>query len=315
MTQAQPLDHDVIRAMLDVLIFPEDQLLFSIVALPAVVATVASDHRPFAFLHHEIHQLHRFLSHVVLTLRPSPPKCTGRQLQVTIVRVVVDPVRFPTTAEERLKLLEDVVLVLTVHFDISHLPQLNHDQRCNHVQRVRRFELHLLLPNLSSVPHLYGWQKLRGENLIAKRPKVPPIADLQCPAALFGHELGQLHGQLAHVILPLPATCFVDMVWVLWHPVFIQVTEGEALVTQTWSWTSYAKLGTLSVENRQTPSHGDGPQEDRGASRCYNHSIHNPRPHAHLLAAEAGPTSLHRKQMSCFFSTIFQCFTNHSCTL
>ena len=138
--------------MLDMLIFPEDQLLFSHVALPAVVAAVASDHRPFTFLHHEVHQLHRLLSHVVLTLLPSLPECAGRELQVAIVRVVVDLLRFPSTADERLQLLKDVVLVLTAHFNISHLPQLNHDQGGNHVQRVRRFELQLLLANLTSVP-------------------------------------------------------------------------------------------------------------------------------------------------------------------
>mmetsp|Transcript_98552 Transcript_98552/g.234717 ORF Transcript_98552/g.234717 Transcript_98552/m.234717 type:complete len:285 (-) Transcript_98552:153-1007(-) len=185
------LHHEVVCSMLNELIIPEDQLLLSLGTRAPVVAAVAGDHRPLTLLHHEVHQLHRPLAHVVLPLGTAALECGSAELQVAIVGIRLQLFRFPLGGEESVQLLEDVLGVGPIDFDVADLTELDHDQRGYEVQRVRGLELHLLLSDLTFPA------------------QVARIADLQRPTTLVRHELCQLHRQLPHVVLPLCATSLV----------------------------------------------------------------------------------------------------------
>ena len=115
-------------------------------------AQAAGDHGPLALLHHEVHELHSPQTHVVLALSASALKGVGAELQVAVVRVILDLTRAPGSLEEGRQLLKDPILILSVDLDVPDLPQLDHDQGRDHVQRVGCFELQLLLSNLALPP-------------------------------------------------------------------------------------------------------------------------------------------------------------------
>ena len=204
-------NHQVIYPVLNKFIIPEDELLLTFVTLPAKVSSVAGHHGPLALLDHEIHQFHGSEAHIVLSFSTPLVECRCWELKVTVVWVVLDGLSFPSWFEEAGKLVENVVLVLTIHLNVTYLTEFYHDQRCNHVQRVGRFEFHLLLPDISWVS------------------KIARVTNLQSPTALLGHEACQLHGQLAHVVLTLIAPCLVDFAVVGCHAIVAEWAHSPAL--------------------------------------------------------------------------------------
>mmetsp|Transcript_65449 Transcript_65449/g.141413 ORF Transcript_65449/g.141413 Transcript_65449/m.141413 type:complete len:629 (-) Transcript_65449:217-2103(-) len=188
------LHHDVLLAVLHELVVAEDQLLLALVASAPKVAAVAGDHRPLHLLHHEVDELHRALAHVVLPLRAPALEGRRRVLLGAVIRVVLGLAATPLRGEECPELFVEAVRVRAVDLDVPALPQLDHDERRDQVQRVRGLELDLLLPDLPP------------------RAQVPRVADVERPAALVRHKVHEVHGELAHVVLALSSSALVDAV-------------------------------------------------------------------------------------------------------
>mmetsp|Transcript_41067 Transcript_41067/g.91846 ORF Transcript_41067/g.91846 Transcript_41067/m.91846 type:complete len:321 (-) Transcript_41067:305-1267(-) len=208
------LHHDVVGAVLYKLIVSEDELLLALCSGATEVSPVACYHRPGALLHHEVHQLHCPLPHVVLAFRTPALEVAHAELDVAVVRICLGWASFPLLLEEAGQLLVDPLRVGAIDLDVADLTELDHDQRRDQVQRVGRLELHLLLPVLSCPA------------------QVARIADLQGPATLVGHELSQLHCQLAHVVLSFRAACLVGTISARFPILRVDGSHGPALLTK-----------------------------------------------------------------------------------